>query len=175
MTEATIPIGCQARVRILHTVCVPDRIPAKSCSLAACLLPHPNPNMSAPTRRHRRGRFSLLPALSLLAAALAHGSALAAAQELAGVELRCCALVESPMVVKDTRGDETRFTGIAIDYLRKLELALGFRCKTLYEYGSDQAPAPDGFEGFTGFVKYIADCAKGNDTSSCMCDMGVSG
>lgn len=84
-------------------------------------------------------------------------------------------LVESPVVEKEVNGGEAQFSGLAIDYLQRLQDILGFECKTLHEYGSPEAPAPKGKEGFTGFVENMAECAVGNDTTKCPCDIGTAG
>lgn len=94
--------------------------------------------------------------------------------DLRGVTLRCCVVLERPYVIED-RGNffptyESRFSGLAITYLRDLEEALNFNCK-LYRYDGKEG----NLQGFTGLTQYFAGCAEGGDSSRCMCDIAASG
>jgi hypothetical protein len=91
---------------------------------------------------------------------------------LAGVALRCCALVEAPVIVRDALSSDTgNFSGLGILYLQELQARLGFTCSSLTGYA---APRPE-LEGFSGFIKYMGECAVDGDSSQCDCDIGVAG
>jgi hypothetical protein len=94
------------------------------------------------------------------------------AKPLAGVALRCCALVEAPTIVRDLLSPGTgNFSGLGILYLQELQARLGFTCSSITEY----TPLDPDQEGFSGFVRHMGECAVDGDSSACDCDVGVAG
>lgn len=95
----------------------------------------------------------LVPALCALAAAFG---------ELKGQSLTGCALPETPYINKDSTRP-SNFSGVAIDYLHRLEENLGFEISLqLWD------------DNWSAFIEHMAVCdPDGNEDSKCRCDIGV--
>lgn len=108
--------------------------------------------------------------------------------------LRCCAIIEAPMIsckqegqkpdpehfgepLKSTSSEKCSFQGLAILYYHLLRKAVpDFKCTEthLWETVLDEESLDRKYNGFTGFTKYLKDCDDGL-LGECTCNIGVGG
>lgn len=91
---------------------------------------------------------------------------------LEGFRLRCCALLEPPILQVDPSNKPWGLSGLAATYLTELQKRSGFTCVSLEPW----KPQLKNLSGFSGFLRHFDACVgKNGDSSECACDFGVGG
>lgn len=115
-------------------------------------------------------------AYALVAALFASAVALPPPDADGRVPLRCCGILQTPYFVRDNTAASTGyFGGLAVDYMKRLQETPGSGFKCVPEQMKVFNAIKEENQGFSGFVREMAECSEDGDSAKCQCDLGVQG